>query len=139
MRILVIGDWHSEVHEEWVFQAFRVLGHEVFPLSGIATSEPRRSLTGPAGQLERFVLKLQNRLILGPRVAALNRDAVRAVDRFRPDMVFVYRGTHLLPKTLRMIKASNPAMVLVGHNNDNPFVSGQVYGLWRHFLGRPLL
>ena len=24
--------------------------------------------------------------------------------------------------------------MLVGYNNDNPFVSGQVYGLWRHFL-----
>ncbi len=134
MRILVIGDWHSEVHEEWVFRAFTALGHEVQPFGWHTYFKPRRSVSGAAGTLEHIALKIQNRLILGPRVAALNRDAARAADRFRPDMVFVYRGTHLLPRTLRLIKASNPAMVLVGYNNDNPFVSGQVYGLWRHFL-----
>jgi spore maturation protein CgeB len=134
MRILVIGDWHSEVHEEWVFRAFNALGHEVCPFGWHAYFKPRLSLTGLAGKIEQFVLKIQNRLILGPKVVALNRDAAQAVDRFRPDMVFVYRGTHLLPRTLLLIKASNPATVLVGYNNDNPFGSGQVYGLWRHFL-----
>jgi spore maturation protein CgeB len=134
MRILVIGDWHSEVHEEWVFRAFTALGHEAFPFKWHTYFQPRRSPAGPAGKFERFLLKIQNRLILGPKVAALNRDAIKAVDRFHPDMVFVYRGTHLLPRTLRLIKASNPATVLIGYNTDNPFVSGHIYGLWRHFL-----
>ena len=81
MRILVIGDWHSEVHEEWVFRAFTTLGHEVFPFGWHSYFKPRRPVTGPAGKLERFVLKIQNRLILGPKVAALNRDVLQAVDR----------------------------------------------------------
>jgi spore maturation protein CgeB len=134
MRILVIGDWHSALHEELVFQAFKSLGHEVFPFGWHTYFKPRRSAAGPAGKLERFVLKIQNRLILGPRVTALNRDAVQAVDRFRPDMVFVYRGTHLLPRTLRLIKERNPATVLIGYNTDNAFVPGHISGLWRHFL-----
>lgn len=134
MRILVIGNWHSALHEELVFKAFSALGHEVFAFGWHTYFKPGRSVTGLAGKLERIVLKIQNRLILGPKVAALNRDAVQAVDRLRPDMVFVYRGTHLLPGTLGRIKASNPVTVVVGYNNDNPFVSGHIFGLWRHFL-----
>ena len=134
MRILVIGDWHSEVHEEWVFRAFTTLGHEVYPFAWHRYFEPRRPSTSHADQLARYFLKIQNRLIMGPKVVALNRDVVQAVDRLGPDMVFVYRGTHVLPNTLRQIKARNPRTVLIGYNNDNPFVSGQVHGLWRHFL-----
>jgi spore maturation protein CgeB len=134
MRILLIGDWHSEVHEEWVFRAFKTLGHEVYPFPWHRYFQPQRSLASPAGKLEKYFLKIQNRIILGPKVTTLNREVLHAVDQFGPDMVFVYRGTHLWPDTLRRIKEKHPASVLVGYNNDNPFVPGQVYGLWRLFL-----
>jgi len=29
MRVLVVGDWHSHLHEEAVYQALKQLGHEV--------------------------------------------------------------------------------------------------------------
>ena len=134
MRILLIGDWHSEVHEEWVFRAFKTLGHEVHPFGWYGYFKPKRSLTSTTGKFERNFLKIQNRIIIGPKVATLNRDVLHAVDQFGPDMVFVYRGTHLWPDTLRQIKERHPATVLVGYNNDNPFVSAPVYGLWRYFL-----
>jgi spore maturation protein CgeB len=134
MRILVIGDWHSKVHEEWVFRAFKELGHEVYPFGWHAYFKPKRSFNSPAGKFEQYFLKIQNHIIIGPKVAILNRDVLHAVDQCDPNMVFVYRGTHLLPSTLRRIKEKRPATVLVGYNNDNPFVSGQVYGLWRHFM-----
>jgi spore maturation protein CgeB len=134
MRILVIGDWHSEVHEEWVFRAFKALGHEVYPFGWNVYFKPKRSSNRPMGKFEYYFLKIQNRIIMGPKVAALNRDVLQAVDRLRPDILFVYRGTHLLPITLCRIKEKNPAIVLIGYNNDNPFAPGQIYGLWRHFL-----
>jgi spore maturation protein CgeB len=134
VRILVIGDWYSALHEELVSQAFKTLGHEVFPFGWHTYFKPRRAVTGPTGKLEHFVLKVQNHFIIGPKVASINCDALRAVDQFSPDMVFVYRGTHLFPSTLRRIKERNPATVLVGYNTDNAFVSGHLYGLWRHFL-----
>lgn len=28
MKILIVGDWHSELHEEAVFHGFKKLGHE---------------------------------------------------------------------------------------------------------------
>ena len=33
MKILVAGDWYSDVHEDGVFQAYEKLGHEVFKFS----------------------------------------------------------------------------------------------------------
>ena len=29
MKLLICGDWHSEVHEHWLKRAFLKLGHEV--------------------------------------------------------------------------------------------------------------
>jgi spore maturation protein CgeB len=135
MRIMVIGDWHSVLHEELVSRAFKELGHEVYPFRWWHTYfKPHRPVNSPAGKFEQLSLKIQNHFIIGPKVASLNRDVLSAVDQFGPDMVFVYRGTHLFPNTLRRIKEKNPATVLVGYNTDNAFVSGHIYGLWRHFL-----
>ncbi|MEJ2671402.1 MAG: glycosyltransferase [Deltaproteobacteria bacterium] len=134
MRILLIGDWHSEVHEEWIYRAFQTLGHEVYPFRWQRYFQLDQPLSGPAGKLAQYVLRAQNRFIIGPRVAALNREVLQEAERFGPDLVFVYRGTHIWPETLRRLKAGHPGAVLAGYNNDNPFGSGQVRGLWRFFL-----
>jgi hypothetical protein len=52
----------------------------------------------------------------------------------RPDFVFIYRGTHVTPQTVRNIKSLLPGAVVAGYNNDDPFGPGQPRLLWRHFL-----
>lgn len=133
MRILVAGDWHSELHEEAVYWAFTELGHQVvrFPWHHYFKPVQRGGLMQLASTLNG---KLQNKFIIGPHVSRLNRDFCRAMTEFEPEMVFLYRGTHILPDTLRVLKREHPQTFIVGYNNDDPFSEGNPYWLWRHFI-----
>lgn len=127
MKILVVGDWHSELHEQAVFNAFKILGHEV---SKFAWHDYFRS----SNRLDTLCKKLQNRLIVGPVVWKLNQDLIDTAVEFSPDLIFVYRGTHITAGTLKKIKQLIPDSTLVGYNNDDPFAKGHPYSLWRHFF-----
>ena len=127
MNILIAGDWHSELHEEAIYRAFIALGHQPHRFAW-------HQYFKPAAGAARFSARVQNKLLAGPLIRRLNRDLVRMATEVRPDLVFVYRGTHIRPQTVRAIKALLPAAVVAGYNNDDPFGPGQPRMLWRHFL-----
>ncbi len=131
MRILVAGDWHSELHEEVVFQAFTELGHETFCFQWHGYFTQRASVFSRLGNLAR---RGQNKYLLGPLVRRLNRDFVEAVQRISPDLAFIYRGTHITSRTLQAARNLVPGCIFIGYNNDDPFAPGQRRSLWRHFL-----
>lgn len=131
MRMLVAGDWHSDLHEEVVARSLRRLGHEVgcfkwhtYFSSGDAS----------CGTLQRLLRQAQDKYVRGPLIARINRDFVRAVIAFRPDTVFVYRGTHIEAAALRAVRGALPGCRIVGYNNDDPFSLWQPRYLWRHFM-----
>jgi len=127
LKILVVGDWHSELHEEVVAGALRELGHEV---GGFAWCDYFR----PLHFIDALSKRIQNRFITGPAVRRLNRDLIRKAEAFSPDMIFIYRGTHVTARTLQRIRERLPSVTLVGYNNDDPFAEGHPYSLWRHFF-----
>lgn len=127
MKILIAGDWHSELHEEAVFNAFKTLGHEVLKFAW-------HDYFKPNSRIDAFNKKLQNRFIFGPIVQRLNLDLIKAVTGFSPEIIFVYRGTHITADTLKKIKQQFPHVILLGYNNDDPFAKGHPYSLWRHFF-----
>jgi spore maturation protein CgeB len=135
MRILVVGDWHSELHEEAVYGALTALGHEVlrFPWHQYFTRPGgRRSLLYP-------VYRAQYKYMWGPVVDRLNADLAALVEASRPDAVFIYRGTHVQAQTLARMRRAVPDAVLVGYNNDDPFSPLYPGWMWRHFkAGIPL-
>lgn len=132
MKILIVGDWHSELHEEAAAQALQALGHTVerFGWHSYFTPPPASFASG----LYRLWLRAQNKYLWGGSIRRLNRDLVELARRTQPSAVFIYRGTHVLPGTLRKLRAVVPGIVLVGYNNDDPFAPGHVPGLWRHFI-----
>src|SRR4051812_6757371 len=125
MRILVVGEGSSPIHEVAVADAFRQLGHEVDAVYWNA------SLASET-KLGRFSSRIQNKLIAGPRIGQLNEVIIQAAEHHRPDLIFVYRGTHVRASTLRAIRAGLPDCLLLGYNNDDPFASGHSRMLWRH-------
>ncbi|KAF0188950.1 MAG: hypothetical protein FD168_1169 [Desulfobulbaceae bacterium] len=138
MKILIVGDWHSELHEEAVSRALVELGHSVerFPW--------HKYFTFSTGSIFSHVVHLwrrvQNKYLWGPNLTRLNSDLIDIVRRDQPKVVFVYRGTHIFSKTLYALRKVAPDTVLVGYNNDNPFTVGHTIGLWRHFIaGLPAL
>lgn len=129
MRVLVAGDWHSDLHEEVVLRSLRRLGHEV---SGFKWHN--YFAAGAGAGLRSLSLRAQNKFVAGPALARINRDFVAAALQFQPDVVFVYRGTHIEAATLRALRTALPACRLVGYNNDDPFAPAQPSYLWRHFM-----
>ncbi|MFN7751448.1 MAG: glycosyltransferase [Pseudomonadota bacterium] len=139
MRILVAGDWHSDLHEQAVADALEALGHEVTRFAWHHYFGPPRSARGAAIGRDRprtatLLQRLQNRYLSGPLVGRLNRDLLALAASTRPELVLVYRGTHVRPGTLRALARMHPRPVLLGYNNDDPFGPGQPRSMWRHFL-----
>lgn len=131
MRVLVAGDWHSELHEEVVAHALSELGHEVasFKWHHYVSRE-----STPISKLLHLWHRAQNKYLFGPLISRINGDFVATAKRFRPDMIFVYRGTHIDANALASARAAAPGCVLVGYNNDDPFAPKQPRYLWRRFL-----
>ena len=127
MKILVVGDGHSAIHEVAVVDAFKKLGHQVEAFYWQTYFNSQNLLVR---QWQRF----QNKFIIGPTLDKLNIDLVNAAEQFNPKLVFIYRGTHVTSQTVRAIKQKLPNSVVYGYNNDDPFAVGHPTWLWRHFL-----
>lgn len=131
MKILVVGDWHSELHEQAVFDALDRLGHKVAAFAWHPYFLPR---SGPFSGVDSIFKRIQNKYLLGPVLRRINRDLLATAQRERPQMVFIYRGTHVLPATLQQLRRLLPRTKIVGYNNDDPFAPGQFFRLFTHFL-----
>lgn len=131
MRILVAGDGHSELHELPVCSAFEKLGHEV---NRFFWHQYFAKSAGGLVPIRQALNRFQNKFLVGPIIDRLNEDLLNSVEKSRPELVFIYRGTHIKCQTLREIKQRLPSAVVIGYNNDDPFAHGHPFWLWRHFL-----
>lgn len=131
MRVLVAGDWHSDLHESEVCKSLQRLGHEPFQFKWFHYFS--YDFTRPYS-LDALGKRLQNKFVRGPLIKRINQDFLYQVRRQKPDIVFVYRGTHLTLKTLQSVRSEFPDCKLIGYNNDDPFSPAQPRYLWHHFL-----
>lgn len=134
MNIVLAGDWHSNVHEGPMSEALERLGHIVHPFAWHVYLQQPPSQRVAARLMSRLLRKAQSKYLCGPVIARINDDLVRLVDLVQPDLLFVYRGTHVTGSTLRAVRHRSPRTLLVGYNNDDPFSGGQPRWPWRHFL-----
>ena len=135
MKILIASDGHGgEIYADAFQHAFAQLGHMVsafhwrhffynYPYASVYPTQPNR--------LKSIYYRAQNKLTFGPAMWALNRALLRHCLAERPDLLFVYRGTHVWPSTLRAIKKLG--IVVFGYNNDDPFSKVYPNYFWRHF------
>jgi spore maturation protein CgeB len=134
MKLLLAGNWRYEWYEAACAEALRRLGVEVIPFC-FAPFFGGYGGWGYPGRVEEALPVLP-----GPALIRLNRALYRATQRHRPDWVWIWRGTHVLPFTLRVIRQRTRARLL-SYNNDDPFgprVHGKVpwhhHTLWRWYL-----
>lgn len=127
MKILVVGDGHSKIHEAPVAEAFCKLGKEVnvFYWSKYFVS---------SNMIRYLWLRAQNKFIWGPRIKKINHDLFTLALSVQPDFIFIYRGTHIKPSTIRKLKTKMPQCKVIGYNNDDPFAPGRSVLLWRYFI-----
>lgn len=129
MKLLLAGDWHSELHEKVLSEALKALGHQVVDFKW-----HKYFTTEGLGWLARASLRAQNKFLNGPQVKKLNQDLLNLISENGFDAVFVYRGSHLYPETLARAKALSPDAIFIGYNNDDPFSNAYPFWLWRHFV-----
>lgn len=129
MRFLIVGDWHSNLHEEVISSTLCDMGFEIsrFPWHHYF------SFSGKSFIVKTYI-RFQNKYIFGPIVKKINSDLICQAINFRPDIIFIYRGTHIHCKTIKLLRKRNPGVLIIGYNNDDPFANGHSFGLWRHFI-----
>ena len=127
MKILVVGDGRSAIHEVAVLSALTGLGHcvESFYWQEYFTSQ---------SLVKRLFRKIQNKFLIGPAFNKLNSDFVKKALQFCPELIFIYRGTHITPNTIGELKRVLVKCNVFGYNNDDPFAVGHPPWLWRHFM-----
>jgi spore maturation protein CgeB len=123
MKFLIAGDWHSELHEEVVAKNLSEQGHDVHHFKWHEYFST-----------QTFWHICQNKFILGPKVNLLNRELIAMAVTLQPECLFLYRGTHIFPGTLKTLRRLCPNTILVGYNNDDPFSLDYPRYVWRHFL-----
>ena len=128
MRVIVAGDWHSDIHEEAIFRAFEFLGHEVFRFSWCQYFN-----SGSNDQNSTFK-RIQRKFMIGPVVNQINLDLLKLTEATRPDLIFLYRGSHIFSETLRKIKTIDKSILICSYNNDDPFSPKYPKWLWRHYI-----
>lgn len=127
MKILVVGEGGAAIHEVAVVDAFRKLGHQVEAFYW-------KNYFSANNIVVRLWRRIQNKFIFGPRVNKLNADLVTKATQFIPELIFIYRGTHVFPSTISELKRELPNCKVFGYNNDDPFASGHPPWLWRYFV-----
>lgn len=136
MKVLIVADGHAATfHGDAYGERFKRLGHEVsyFKWQGYFKNYPYAKHYGlKPNKLSSVYYRLQNKLTFGPAVCKLNSDLVKLCHENNYDLVFVYRGTHIKPRTIKEIKKSGA--LVFGYNNDDPFSKVYRPYFWRHFI-----
>lgn len=127
MKVLVVGDGVSHIHERAVEEAFKVLGCNVDVLYW-------RSYFESKNLFKSFFLRFQNKYLIGKAVKKINIELIKLAIEKKPKLIFIYRGTHIYGKTIKRIKSELSDVVVFGYNNDDPFSRGNQFWVFRHFL-----
>jgi len=76
----------------------------------------------------------QERLRISFFLKKKNISLINKVKIFKPDIVFLWRTTTILPWTLNEIKRQNPNIKIYLYHNDNPYIGFINYIKYRHYL-----
>jgi spore maturation protein CgeB len=132
-RILIVGDFHSHIYEEAFYNSMKKLNLEVSKFSWWQYFKGYQyGIEEKKNIFKTVYYKIQNKFMIGPSLSKLNFELIKTTENFKPDLVFIYRGTHILPETIKIIK--NRGAVVFGYNNDDPFSHKYPKYFWRHFI-----
>jgi spore maturation protein CgeB len=109
MKILLAGNYSFQWYEEACANALEELGHQVirFSWGDYFTTFP--------GKFELYAG------LTGPTSWKVNQQLLQTIRKNNIDIAFLWRGTHVTAKTLRLMKQQNPRCMIVSYNNDDPF------------------
>jgi len=135
MKILIIADWHGEIYAQAFYKGFQNLGIDTYKFSWkeyFKHYQYANRYKTDNNKLKSLYCRVQNKLLVGPTLWKINRDILKKCVEVEPDLVFIYRGTHVYPSTIKTIKKKIACKVF-GYNNDDPFSSEYKGYEWRYY------
>lgn len=112
MKIICVGLYTQEIYAPAFSKGFKTLGHEVLDIKYDNYHFKQNNFVA------RILNRIQDRYILGFYLRKFNNDIVEAVNKFKPDLVFLYRCYYVYDSTLKKIQSQT---TLMSYNNDDPF------------------
>jgi len=128
-KVLLIGDWHSQIHEVPFADGLARAGLKVDAFKWHLYFEN----FSKRGRLFGLLARIQDKYMFGFLVKKLNLDLIKRVLLDKPEILFIYRGSHIYASTLKKIKRDCPSIYIIGYNNDDPFSTLYPIWKWRHF------
>jgi len=108
IKILLAGTWQHSIYEQACADALNKLGAFVVPFKWASC------FSGVIGKIEeRYVIPFKN-------TGNLNNKLLKTIQSEKPDIVFIWRGTHIYPQTLNKIREGTNTKI-ISYNNDDPF------------------
>lgn len=135
MKILIIADWHGNIYAEAFFNGFKSLEHDTFKFSWkeyFYHYQYASRYETDGNKFKSLYYRTQNKFLIGPTIWRINNDIIKKCLELKPDLVFIYRGTHVYPNTIQMIKERIGCKVF-GYNNDDPFSNEYKSYVWRFY------
>jgi spore maturation protein CgeB len=133
-RFLVIGAGLWPWYEQACQQALVANGHEVERISYAEYFYKPYSGSNEISY-RSFLARIQHRFLVGPLLWKINNEILLTVERFQPDVIWLFNCTHVFPRTLERIRRKYSSVKLVQYVNDNPFTYGHHVrpDYYRHF------
>ena len=135
MKILIVADWHGDIYAQAFYDGFKKLRDDVFKFSWkeyFHHYQYASRYETDNNRLKSFYYRSQNKFLIGPVLWKMNKDLLQQCEEIKPDLVFIYRGTHIYPATIKTIK-NKFACKVFGYNNDDPFSDEYANYVWRYY------
>jgi len=129
MKLLMAGDWQSDIFEEPLSVAFEKSGLKVIRFKWFNFF----SNFSTKGFLAKIMAKIQDKYMIGFLVNKINEQLIHTINQEQPDILFLYRNSHIYSQTLKRIKILSPKIYIISYNNDDPFSNLYSWWKWRHF------
>lgn len=134
MKVMIVGDWHSQIHEEAIYRSMLDQGIDVIKFSWhqyFYSDTKNKHIT--------ILSRIQRKLLFGNIVNSINFDLIKAVVKNCPQYILIYRGTHIYADTIKKIKKINHKIKIISYNNDDPFSKKYPWWFWRHYKNSIIL
>jgi len=134
MKILIVADWHGEIYAQAFCNGFKSLGYDTCKFSWkeyFYHYQYANRYETDNNKIKSFYYRLQNKFLIGPVLWKINKDLIQQCEELQPDLVFIYRGTHIYPSAIKKIKSLGSKVF--GYNNDDPFSSEYKSYVWRYY------
>lgn len=136
MKILTASDGHAGMSHAFAYgKSFEKLGCEVTHFTWkdyFKNYQYSTSYKTDENFIKSLYYRAQNKLKFGPSMIKLNNDLVQKCKSENPDLLFIYRGTHIYASSISKIKKMG--VKVFGYNNDDPFSDVYRPYFWRHFI-----